>query len=97
MLPLRANADRSVRKESEVIIATLFVCCSIFVAMGPWVTKSIPYISFQYLKAFVELNSSPLQVPKYLSQQWEKATGRGEVGRLRICKYVKATAIKHTA
>lgn len=29
-----------------------------------------------------------LQVPKYLSQQWEKATGRGEVGKLRICKFV---------
>lgn len=27
-----------------------------------------------------------VKVPKYLSQQWEKATGRGEVGKLRICK-----------
>ncbi|KAF3686588.1 General transcription factor IIF subunit 2 [Channa argus] len=27
-----------------------------------------------------------LQVPKYLSQQWAKATGRGEVGKIRICK-----------
>ncbi|MBN3322231.1 T2FB factor, partial [Atractosteus spatula] len=27
-----------------------------------------------------------LQVPKYLSQQWAKATGRGEVGKLKICK-----------
>lgn len=44
----------------------------------------------------LELNSFLLQVPKYLSQQWEKATGRGEVGRLRICKYVQATAINHT-
>ncbi|XP_067260593.1 general transcription factor IIF subunit 2 isoform X1 [Chanodichthys erythropterus] len=27
-----------------------------------------------------------VKVPKYLSQQWSKATGRGEVGKLRICK-----------
>ncbi|TRZ01536.1 hypothetical protein DNTS_005217 [Danionella cerebrum] len=27
-----------------------------------------------------------VKVPKYLSQQWAKATGRGEVGKLRICK-----------
>ncbi|XP_056870494.1 general transcription factor IIF subunit 2-like isoform X2 [Takifugu flavidus] len=27
-----------------------------------------------------------VKVPKYLSQQWEKATGRGEVGKLQICK-----------
>uniref|UniRef100_A0A3P8WJT4 General transcription factor IIF subunit 2 n=1 Tax=Cynoglossus semilaevis TaxID=244447 RepID=A0A3P8WJT4_CYNSE len=27
-----------------------------------------------------------VKVPKYLSQQWTKATGRGEVGKLRICK-----------
>uniref|UniRef100_A0A672INE0 General transcription factor IIF subunit 2 n=1 Tax=Salarias fasciatus TaxID=181472 RepID=A0A672INE0_SALFA len=27
-----------------------------------------------------------VKVPKYLSQQWAKASGRGEVGRLRICK-----------
>lgn len=26
------------------------------------------------------------QVPKYLSQQWAKATGRGDVGKLRIAK-----------
>ncbi|XP_031702802.1 general transcription factor IIF subunit 2 isoform X3 [Anarrhichthys ocellatus] len=30
-----------------------------------------------------------VKVPKYLSQQWAKATGRGDVGKLRICKYVK--------
>lgn len=36
----------------------------------------------------------PLQVPKYLSQQWEKATGRGEVGKLRICKYVPLCIFK---
>lgn len=29
------------------------------------------------------------QVPKYLAQQWAKATGRGEVGKLRIIKYVE--------
>uniref|UniRef100_A0A8C1G8W1 General transcription factor IIF subunit 2 n=2 Tax=Cyprinus carpio TaxID=7962 RepID=A0A8C1G8W1_CYPCA len=35
-----------------------------------------------------------VKVPKYLSQQWAKATGRGEVGKLRICKYVaKITTI----
>lgn len=34
-----------------------------------------------------------MQVPKYLSQQWAKATGRGEVGKLRICKYVKHLGI----
>ncbi|XP_056588258.1 general transcription factor IIF subunit 2 isoform X2 [Triplophysa dalaica] len=27
-----------------------------------------------------------VKVPKYLSQQWSKATGRGEVGKLRIAK-----------
>ncbi|XP_068595243.1 general transcription factor IIF subunit 2 isoform X3 [Brachionichthys hirsutus] len=27
-----------------------------------------------------------VKVPKYLAQQWEKATGRGDVGKLRICK-----------
>ncbi|XP_037552604.1 general transcription factor IIF subunit 2 isoform X2 [Nematolebias whitei] len=27
-----------------------------------------------------------VKVPKYLSQQWAKAAGRGEVGKLRICK-----------
>ncbi|XP_028256864.1 general transcription factor IIF subunit 2 isoform X2 [Parambassis ranga] len=27
-----------------------------------------------------------VKVPKYLSQQWAKATGRGEVGKIRICK-----------
>ncbi|KAK7161624.1 hypothetical protein R3I94_004340 [Phoxinus phoxinus] len=27
-----------------------------------------------------------VKVPKYLSHQWAKATGRGEVGKLRICK-----------
>uniref|UniRef100_A0A3Q2WDS3 General transcription factor IIF subunit 2 n=1 Tax=Haplochromis burtoni TaxID=8153 RepID=A0A3Q2WDS3_HAPBU len=32
-----------------------------------------------------------VKVPKYLSQQWAKATGRGEVGKLRICKYVSFT------
>uniref|UniRef100_A0A8C6SK82 General transcription factor IIF subunit 2 n=1 Tax=Neogobius melanostomus TaxID=47308 RepID=A0A8C6SK82_9GOBI len=28
-----------------------------------------------------------VKVPKYLSQQWAKASGRGEVGKIRICKY----------
>uniref|UniRef100_A0A8D3AKF5 General transcription factor IIF subunit 2 n=1 Tax=Scophthalmus maximus TaxID=52904 RepID=A0A8D3AKF5_SCOMX len=32
-----------------------------------------------------------VKVPKYLSQQWAKASGRGEVGKLRICKYVSFT------
>ncbi|XP_047436994.1 general transcription factor IIF subunit 2 isoform X2 [Mugil cephalus] len=27
-----------------------------------------------------------VKVPKYVSQQWAKAGGRGEVGKLRICK-----------
>ncbi|XP_031671770.1 general transcription factor IIF subunit 2 isoform X2 [Oncorhynchus kisutch] len=30
-----------------------------------------------------------VKVPKYLSQQWAKASGRGEVGKLRIGKYVE--------
>ncbi len=38
-----------------------------------------------------------MQVPKCLSQQWAKATGRGEVGKLRICKYVKHLSINKTA
>ncbi|RMC07114.1 hypothetical protein DUI87_16570 [Hirundo rustica rustica] len=29
-----------------------------------------------------------VKVPKYLSQQWSKASGRGEVGKLRIVKHV---------
>lgn len=28
------------------------------------------------------------QVPKYLSQQWDKATEKGEVGKITIGKYV---------
>uniref|UniRef100_A0A8C7K7D6 General transcription factor IIF subunit 2 n=1 Tax=Oncorhynchus kisutch TaxID=8019 RepID=A0A8C7K7D6_ONCKI len=32
-----------------------------------------------------------VKVPKYLSQQWAKASGRGEVGKLRIGKYVEFT------
>uniref|UniRef100_A0A3Q2XMA0 General transcription factor IIF subunit 2 n=1 Tax=Hippocampus comes TaxID=109280 RepID=A0A3Q2XMA0_HIPCM len=32
-----------------------------------------------------------VKVPKYLSHQWAKATGRGEVGKLRISKYVSFT------
>lgn len=35
-----------------------------------------------------------MQVPKYLSQQWAKASGRGEVGKIRICKYVKLNKIE---
>ncbi|XP_055087680.1 general transcription factor IIF subunit 2 isoform X2 [Periophthalmus magnuspinnatus] len=27
-----------------------------------------------------------VKVPKYLSQQWTKASGRGEVGKIKICK-----------
>uniref|UniRef100_A0A3Q3BIU6 General transcription factor IIF subunit 2 n=1 Tax=Kryptolebias marmoratus TaxID=37003 RepID=A0A3Q3BIU6_KRYMA len=37
-----------------------------------------------------------VKVPKYLSQQWAKASGRGEVGRLRICKYVKKNRVSFT-
>ncbi|XP_029000866.1 general transcription factor IIF subunit 2 isoform X2 [Betta splendens] len=44
-------------------------------------------------KADVDLTGAKLntgvwlvKVPKYLSQQWAKATGRGEVGKIRICK-----------
>ncbi|KAF2975210.1 hypothetical protein EK904_003218 [Melospiza melodia maxima] len=30
-----------------------------------------------------------VKVPKYLSQQWSKASGRGEVGKLRIVKSLR--------
>ncbi|KAJ0056364.1 hypothetical protein NL108_006869, partial [Boleophthalmus pectinirostris] len=35
-------------------------------------------------------------VPKYLSQQWAKASGRGEVGKIRICKYVMKSPVTFT-
>lgn len=92
-LPRTTYDDRSIIKENELIIAMLyFVVPTWSCPLGHWIKHNL----FSVLKWFVELNSFPLQVPKYLSQQWEKATGRGEVGRLRICKYVKATAIKLT-
>ncbi|CAO2591627.1 General transcription factor IIF subunit 2, partial [Lemmus lemmus] len=36
------------------------------------------------------------QVPKYLSQQWAKAPGRGEVGKLRIAKSQGRTEVSFT-
>ncbi|KFU92009.1 General transcription factor IIF subunit 2, partial [Chaetura pelagica] len=36
------------------------------------------------------------QVPKYLSQQWSKASGRGEVGKLRIAKNQGRTEVSFT-
>ncbi|XP_051983316.1 general transcription factor IIF subunit 2-like isoform X3 [Xyrauchen texanus] len=38
------------------------------------------------LKSRLRLEMRLHFVPKYLSQQWAKATWRGEVGKLRICK-----------
>ncbi|XP_025928003.1 general transcription factor IIF subunit 2 [Apteryx rowi] len=35
-------------------------------------------------------------VPKYLSQQWNKASGRGEVGKLRIAKNQGRTEVSFT-
>ncbi|EOA93846.1 General transcription factor IIF subunit 2, partial [Anas platyrhynchos] len=35
-------------------------------------------------------------VPKYLSQQWSKASGRGEVGKLRISKNQGRTEVSFT-
>ncbi|KAF7238657.1 General transcription factor IIF subunit 2 [Varanus komodoensis] len=35
-------------------------------------------------------------VPKYLSQQWSKASGRGEVGKLRIAKNQGRTEVSFT-
>ncbi|XP_062866967.1 general transcription factor IIF subunit 2 isoform X2 [Trichomycterus rosablanca] len=37
-----------------------------------------------------------VKVPKYLSQQWAKATGRGEVGKLRIGKNQGKTEVSFT-
>ncbi|XP_030635986.1 general transcription factor IIF subunit 2-like isoform X2 [Chanos chanos] len=37
-----------------------------------------------------------VKVPKYLSQQWAKATGRGEVGKLRIDKNQGKTEVSFT-
>ncbi|XP_008631419.1 PREDICTED: general transcription factor IIF subunit 2 [Corvus brachyrhynchos] len=36
------------------------------------------------------------KVPKYLSQQWNKASGRGEVGKLRIVKNQGRTEVSFT-
>uniref|UniRef100_A0A8C5JPX7 General transcription factor IIF subunit 2 n=1 Tax=Junco hyemalis TaxID=40217 RepID=A0A8C5JPX7_JUNHY len=37
-----------------------------------------------------------VKVPKYLSQQWSKASGRGEVGKLRIVKNQGRTEVSFT-
>uniref|UniRef100_A0A6B2FC35 General transcription factor IIF subunit 2 n=2 Tax=Bothriechis TaxID=44726 RepID=A0A6B2FC35_BOTNI len=37
-----------------------------------------------------------VKVPKYLSQQWNKALGRGEVGKLRIAKNQGRTEVSFT-
>ncbi|XP_053561470.1 general transcription factor IIF subunit 2 [Bombina bombina] len=37
-----------------------------------------------------------VKVPKYLAQQWMKATGRGEVGKLRIGKNQGKTEVSFT-
>nr|XP_032646349.1 general transcription factor IIF subunit 2-like isoform X1 [Chelonoidis abingdonii] len=37
-----------------------------------------------------------VKVPKYLSQQWTKASGRGEVGKLRIAKNQGRTEVSFT-
>ncbi|XP_075447226.1 general transcription factor IIF subunit 2 [Ascaphus truei] len=37
-----------------------------------------------------------VKVPKYLAQQWTKATGRGEVGKLRIAKNQGKTEVSFT-
>ncbi|XP_060689337.1 general transcription factor IIF subunit 2 [Hemiscyllium ocellatum] len=37
-----------------------------------------------------------VKVPKYLSQQWAKATGRGEVGKIRIAKNQGKTEVSFT-
>ncbi|XP_011533354.1 general transcription factor IIF subunit 2 isoform X1 [Homo sapiens] len=37
-----------------------------------------------------------VKVPKYLSQQWAKASGRGEVGKLRIAKTQGRTEVSFT-
>ncbi|NXK75563.1 T2FB factor, partial [Amazona guildingii] len=37
-----------------------------------------------------------VKVPKYLSQQWSKASGRGEVGKLRIAKNQGRTEVSFT-
>ncbi|XP_058886158.1 general transcription factor IIF subunit 2 isoform X1 [Acipenser ruthenus] len=37
-----------------------------------------------------------VKVPKYLSQQWAKSTGRGEVGKLRIAKNQGKTEVSFT-
>lgn len=43
------------------------------------------WLYFHYLEGFFFFL---LQVPKYLSLQWQKATGRGEVGKVQITRYV---------
>ncbi|KAJ7401767.1 hypothetical protein BTVI_92643 [Pitangus sulphuratus] len=36
-----------------------------------------------------------VKVPKYLSQQWNKASGRGEVGKLRIVNVFLMVFLKY--
>ncbi|XP_072116909.1 general transcription factor IIF subunit 2b isoform X2 [Mobula birostris] len=46
----------------------------------------------------VKLNTGVwlVKVPKYLSQQWAKATGRGEVGKIKIAKNQGKTEVSFT-
>uniref|UniRef100_V9L1L5 General transcription factor IIF subunit 2 n=1 Tax=Callorhinchus milii TaxID=7868 RepID=V9L1L5_CALMI len=46
----------------------------------------------------VKLNTGVwlVKVPKYLSQQWTKATGRGEVGKIQIAKNQGKTEVSFT-
>ncbi|XP_074715730.1 general transcription factor IIF subunit 2 isoform X2 [Strix uralensis] len=48
-----------------------------------------------HTKTFVT-EGTCVQVPKYLSQQWNKASGRGEVGKLRIAKNQGRTEVSFT-
>lgn len=44
--------------------------------------------SSQWVNKLVTVKTVSQQVPKYLSQQWEKASEKGEVGKISIEKYV---------
>ncbi|TWW80614.1 General transcription factor IIF subunit 2 [Takifugu flavidus] len=50
--------------------------------------KCVWLVKVMIFKMFISLTSNPAcqQVPRYLSQQWERASDKGEVGTISIAK-----------
>lgn len=60
---------------------------------GVWLVKVVSLWKAILFRAALKIKQSPnvamgFQVPKYISQKWEKAPGHVEVGKLRITKWV---------